>query len=117
MQRLLGETDHVYSNPTINDPLFSQPRQLLVNLGEEEGEGEKEGKVEVEGGGKRRRKRRRRGRRRGRRRWRGGGRGGGGGEGGGEGGKKGKRSYDRYVTITCQTCDGHMSSMMGFAIW
>lgn len=36
MQRLLGETDHVYSDPTINDPLFSQPCQLLVNLGEEE---------------------------------------------------------------------------------
>ena len=86
MQRLLGETDHVYSNPIINDPLFSQPRQLLVNLGEEEGEGEKEGKVEVEGGGEEeeeeekegekegkaevegRGKRRRRGRRRGRRR-------------------------------------------------
>ena len=51
MQRLLGETDHVYSNSTINNPLFSQPCQLLVNLGEEGEEGEegKEVEVEVEG--------------------------------------------------------------------
>ena len=48
MQRLLSETGHVYSNPTINDPLFSQPCQLLVNLGKKGEEGE-EGEVEVEG--------------------------------------------------------------------
>ena len=112
MQRLLGETDHVYSNPTINDPLFSQPRQLLVNLGEvgEEGEGEVEveGEEEKEEGEKEGEKEGgKEGEKEGEK------------EGGKEGekeGEKGERSYDRYVTVTCQTCDGQMSSMMGFAI-
>ena len=33
MGRLLGETDQVCPDPTVNDPLLCQPSQLVVNLG------------------------------------------------------------------------------------